>query len=84
MDSHTRLLINHLAGKGMEVTTIPGSFRNLANTLLANPNLSLAELNSRLRTLGWDKIEVDDETLHLVIEILCSEQDSTRRAHGGN
>ena len=61
--------MKRLAGKGMEVSTIPVFFRDLANTIVAHGYSSLQELNGRLWSLGWDDFELDDHTLQLIIAI---------------
>ena len=63
-------LTERLAGKGMEISTIPAFIRDLSNTMVANGYLSLQELNRRLKSLGWDDFELDDYTLQLIIAIL--------------
>ncbi|MBW1716316.1 MAG: hypothetical protein JRJ77_10940 [Deltaproteobacteria bacterium] len=67
MEQLTRTLVHRLVSKGMEVTSIPAFMRNLANTIAANPSLTLAELNTHLQLLGWDGFELDDYTLQLII-----------------
>lgn len=59
-------LRQRLITKGMEVTVIPAYLRNVANILATESSVSLRELNSRLRLLGWDNVEMDEYTLELV------------------
>lgn len=67
MENLIRILIDRLAYRGMELTNIPAFIRNVANTLAANPDLSLHEINQRLQILGWDDFELDYFSLQLVI-----------------
>jgi hypothetical protein len=67
MDLIIRALIERLAAKGMELSSIPAFIRNLANALAAHPQMSLPELNRRLHMLGWNDIELDVYTLQLVL-----------------
>ena len=69
MEELIRILIERLAGKGMEINTIPAFIRDLANIMVANGYSSLQELNRRLKSLGWDDFELDDHTLQLIIAI---------------
>ena len=63
------ILIKRLAGKGMEISTIPAFIRDLANTMVANGYSSLQDLSRQLKSLGWDDFELDDYTLQLIIAI---------------
>ena len=69
MEKLIGILTERLAGKGMEVSTIPAFIRDLANTMVANGYSSLQELNRRLQSLGWEGFELDDCTLQLIIAI---------------
>ena len=70
MEQLTKILIRRLAGKGMEISTIPAFIRDLANIMVANGYSNLQELNRRLQSLGWDDFELDDYTLQLIIAII--------------
>jgi hypothetical protein len=67
MEELIRILINRLAGRGMEITAIPAYIRDLANTMLAHGCPSLQELNRKIQSLGWNDFELDDYTLQLII-----------------
>jgi hypothetical protein len=69
MDWRTRILIERLVGEGIDVTAIPAFVRSVAYMVLASPHLSLRELNSRLYLLGWKDIELDVDTLQIVLAI---------------
>jgi len=66
-------MTERLTTKGMETTSIPAFVRNLANSIAANPYMSLQDLNSHLQLLGWDDFELDDYTFHLIIAIFESD-----------
>ena len=70
MEELIRILIDRLVGKGMAINTIPAFIRDLANVMVANGYSNLRELDSRVRSLGWDDFELDDHTLQLIIAIL--------------
>lgn len=61
----------------METTSIPAFMRNLANSIAANPYMSLQDLNSHLKLLGWDDFELDDYTFHLIIAIFESDPNAS-------
>ena len=67
MEEPTRLLVGRLVRKGVEVTSIPAFIRNVAYTIMNYPALTLDELNGQLRWLGWDGIELDEGTLHVIL-----------------
>jgi len=69
MEQLIRILIGHLTGKGMEITTIPAYLRNFAHTLLAHPHITLNELNAQLQFLGWDDFVLDNDTFYLILAV---------------
>ena len=68
-----RALMIRLAGKGMELSDIPAYIRNVANSTITHPMLSLEQLNAELRLLGWDNVDLDDNTLQLILAIFESD-----------
>ncbi|UCH07507.1 MAG: hypothetical protein JSV55_00460 [Deltaproteobacteria bacterium] len=62
-----RALMMRLAGKGMEVSDIPAYIRNVANTIVAHPNLGIEELDGYLHNLGWKNVELDNYTFMLIL-----------------
>ena len=73
MEQFIRMLMARLVSKGMEVTSIPAYIRNVANSLIAHPTLSLEEFNEHLHLLGWESVELDDYTLQLILAIFESD-----------
>ena len=71
-----KTLRKRLKAKGMEGAVIQAYLRNIANILATENLLSLRELNSRLRLLGWDDVELDDYTLDLLRAIFDTSVDS--------
>ncbi len=67
VNSLIRIMIDHLVEKGMEVSTISAYVRNLAHIITANPQITLQELNERMRSLGWDDFLLDGYTLRLIL-----------------
>ena len=70
MDQLIRVLTDRLVGKGVEISTIPAYIRDFSNTNEIDNDLSLHELNRRMRILGWYDFELDNHTLQLLIAVL--------------
>jgi hypothetical protein len=70
MEELTRILIEHLVAKGMEITSIPSFIRSVATTIAYNPSFGVEELNSHLHLLGWDDFELDCHSFYLIAEVL--------------
>ena len=69
MNTSIRILIDRLTEKGMEISTIPAFIRNLANTIVDNPRMSLQGFDGRMRSLGRNDFELDGYTLQLILAI---------------
>ena len=67
VNSLIRIMIDHLVEKGMEVSTISAYVRNLAHIITANPQITLQELNDRMRSLGGYNFRLDGYTLRLIL-----------------
>jgi hypothetical protein len=52
---------------GMEIGVIPAFIKNLSNMSLVNSDMTLFQVNDRLRLLGWEDVELDYHTLQLAI-----------------
>jgi hypothetical protein len=74
MKQLTQVLIRRLEKKGIEPNIAPGFMRNLANTILVNPDMNHLQVNRELHTLGWRDFELDYHTLQLAIA--CFETDA--------
>ena len=79
MDRLIKILIDRLAGKGLEVTSIPAFIRNLMNSIVDNPYMSLQDLNNRLQLLGWDNVTLDNYTLSIILAVWDS--DNSGKTH---
>ena len=64
------ILIRRLKNKGIELNTIPGFIRSFSSSFYIDPNMSLMQLNDRMRYMGWGDIELDYYTFQLAVEIL--------------
>jgi hypothetical protein len=61
------ILIKRLENKGISFSIIPCFIKDLANSLVIDPNMNLYQLNKRLHYLGWDDFDLDYQTLQLTI-----------------
>ena len=73
MEHLIRILITRLINNGMEITLIPAFIRNVANSIVANPSLSLEAINGHLHSFGWDDFDLDVYTFYLIMAILESD-----------
>ena len=64
------ILIRRLKNKGVALSTIPGFIRSFSSSFYIDPNMSLLQLNDRMRYMGWEDVELDYYTFQLVVEIL--------------
>ena len=67
MDRLNEALTQRLEKKGLSPVAIPGFIRNVANTMSASHRIGMEEMNRRLHLLGWDTVELDYQTLELII-----------------
>ena len=67
MSQLTQTLVERLEKRDMEPSIIPGFIRDLAATVLINPDMSHLAVNRHLHLLGWDDFELDYHTLQLAI-----------------
>ena len=67
MSKLTHILIDRLEKKEMEPGIIPCFIRDLATTVLINPDMGHLAVNRHLHLLGWDDFELDYHTLQLAI-----------------
>jgi len=71
------VLIRRLSERDLEPSLIPGFMKSLVNILGDNSYPGLRQVNTRLRYLGWDGIELDYHTLQLAIA--CTEANGLTR-----
>ena len=67
MGKITRILIDRLVGKGMDINTIPTYIRDFGRTISVKPSPTLQDLKQHLKLLGWHDFELDDHTLQLIL-----------------
>lgn len=67
MEQLNRITMDRLVRRGVEANNHKAYIRNLVNTYTGHTNLTIQELNKRMISLGWNDIEIDDQTLQLII-----------------
>ena len=83
VDRLIKALIEMLASKGMDLSSIPAFIRNLAYMLASEPGLTLEELNRRIHLSGWEDFELDLYTLKLVLATFDPDFLSGAISHAG-
>jgi hypothetical protein len=58
-------LVDRLKTKGVDPGIIPWFIKNLARTMKFDSHMNLSQINSRLKWLGWDDVELDYHTYQL-------------------
>ena len=67
------ILLNRLEKIGIEQKLIPAFMKDLANSLLLDPNMHFSQANKQLQYIGWYDIELDYHTFQLAKECLGSD-----------
>ena len=73
MDNLRQVLLDRLAKKGADSSSLPGILRSLAKILAADPEIDPASANKKLCYLGWQEVEVDYHLLQLALACFESE-----------
>ncbi|MCU0558936.1 MAG: hypothetical protein MUD16_01925 [Desulfobacterales bacterium] len=73
MEDLKLLLIDRLKSKGMDPALIPAYLKALASLIASEPGIEPASANRKLRSLGWDEVEIDYHCLQ--IAIACQESE---------
>jgi len=68
LDQDKQALMGRLEVKGMAKGAILGFIWSLKSCVLDNPEMNHRQIEKRLQYLGWNDIELDDETFQLAIE----------------
>lgn len=67
MENLKLLLIDRLTSKGMDPSLIPAFLKTLTSLFVSEPGIELASLNQKLRSLGWDEVDIDYHCLQIAI-----------------
>jgi len=78
IDEDKQALMHRLEIKGMAKGAILGFIWSLKSCLLDNPEMNHLQIEKRLKYLGWDDLELDDQTFELAIK--CFKIDGSEKA----
>jgi len=67
MNGFAEIVTHRLEEKGLGRDEINGFVRCVAVTISDDYDIGLQEINERLSILGWDTIDLDYQTLQLII-----------------
>jgi hypothetical protein len=67
MDRIRKLLFQRLESVGVGADSVSGLMRDVANCLRIDGDMSLIEVNRRLRYLGWEDGQLDYHTYQLLV-----------------
>lgn len=67
MEQLNKITMDRLVRRGVEANNHKAYIRNLVNSYTGHTNLTIQELNRQMISLGWNDIELDDQTLQLII-----------------
>ena len=65
-----RVLFSRLQSIGVEPSIIPGLLKDMANSFVHDPNISLEQINRKLHSLGWFDIKIDYQIFLLAEAVL--------------
>jgi hypothetical protein len=65
-----QLLIDRLKALGMDPALMPAFLKVLVTIISTNPDIDPAQVNQKLRSLGWNEIEIDYHSLQIAIACL--------------
>jgi hypothetical protein len=69
MENLMKITEDRLVRKGVESNNHPAFIRDLVNSYTAHSYHTIQELNERMKSLGWNDIELDDQTVQLIMAI---------------
>jgi len=62
-----KILIDRFEKKGVEPVLIPGLIKMILATLEDRPDITRGEMSEKLRYIGWNDFDLDENTMQLVI-----------------
>ena len=72
-----KILNERLEKKGVEPELIPGLLKNILATLKGRPDITHEEVSEKLRYIGWNDFDLDENTLQIII----ADYESSAPAH---
>ena len=70
MNQFKQIFTKRLERIGIEIGIIPAFIKSLSNIIFLNSDLTLLQVNDRLRLSGWEDVELDYHTFQLAIAFL--------------
>jgi hypothetical protein len=67
MDKLRQMLTEHLRSRGLPDDHIAFYLKSLQKLIKSEPGIDPAHLNQRLRSLGWDEVDLDYHYLQMAI-----------------
>lgn len=68
-----KMLVDRLGANGLEKDTIPSFIRSMRICIDSDPKMNHLKANRQLQFLGWNDIEMDYNTLQIVIAFFKAE-----------
>jgi hypothetical protein len=62
-----KILAERFEEKGIEPVLIPGLLKNIVAALRDRPDITHEEVSQKLRYIGWDDFDLDENTLQIII-----------------
>ena len=62
-----KILNERFEKKGVEPDLIPGLLKNILATLKERPDITHEEVSEKLRYIGWNDFDMDENTLQIII-----------------
>jgi hypothetical protein len=62
-----KILAQRFEEKGVEPVLIPGLLKNILATLKDRPDITHEEVSEKLRYIGWNDFDMDENTLQIII-----------------
>lgn len=72
-----KLLVDRLEKKGVEQVLIPGLLKNIMAALQDRPDITHDEVREKLRYIGWNDFDLDENTLQIII----ADYEASARTH---
>lgn len=72
-----KILNERLEKKGVELELIPGLLKNILATLKGRRDITHEEVSEKLRYIGWNDFDLDENTLQIII----ADYESSAPAH---
>lgn len=62
-----KIVLERLEQKGVEPVLVPGLLKSILAALRDKPDITHEEVSERLRYIGWNDFDLDENTLQIII-----------------